>query len=435
MGYVQTTLPLTKELSIENGAHILYFYSDPEAYFQNILSFVLTGIEQGQHVIIIEKDPVVERLQETLCATVPPAQLDCVHFFNNFEFYGLYGDFHFDRILQNLSDLLQPFMAESCSVRLWGQVLWKEQDGVLKKLNTYECEADITISHLGYLTVCAYDGNEVPAVILTEMMKSHSYFMTDRELLHSPLYRSSTHLSTVFPSISVQEHLENEMDLYKQKLDFVHVVSHEVRNPLTVIKAYSSLLRAEERDPERAKRLQAIYDYSVVIDNEISHIISTEQMLSSEAVWKKAVIQPLPLLRDVIEIMDIKARTQNIRLDCDLTRLDKETIISNAMGFKLIVSNILSNAIKYSHEGDEIACNCGVEGSALVIEVRDHGVGMTADQVSRLFHKYEKMNHEASGQGIGLFMVKKLLDHFNGEIAVTSAPNAGSTFTVRLPLT
>lgn len=94
----------------------------------------------------------------------------------------------------------------------------------------------------------------------------------------------------------------------------------------------------------------------------------------------------------------------------------------------------MSNAIKYSHEGGVVDVDVSARDGKLRIVVKDEGVGMTPDQTAKLFRKYEKMNAEKTGQGIGLFMAKKLTDHFGGGIDVWSEPNRGTTVTVELPL-
>ena len=75
-----------------------------------------------------------------------------------------------------------------------------------------------------------------------------------------------------------------------------------------------------------------------------------------------------------------------------------------------------------------------IEDSAVVIDVKDEGIGMTEEQMNKLFIKYEKINQEQSGQGIGLFMVKMLVEHFDGNINVWSETCKGTTFSVVLPL-
>ena len=107
-----------------------------------------------------------------------------------------------------------------------------------------------------------------------------------------------------------------------------------------------------------------------------------------------------------------------------------------------IISNLLSNAIKYSPEGGEIKVSalCGrraEDGERVVIRVKDSGVGMTEEQCSRLFRRYERVDRDdiknIPGTGLGLYLVKSLVELHGGEITCESASGEGSTFVVRLP--
>lgn len=427
-------ISITDNVSIENGAHILYFYESMEGYIENATTFILTSIKQGQHVIFVDSEDRYRLVMSKIESLLSGEMKEHIHYLNNEQFYRTYDHFDFQKVLHNLNEVIDPYLDKDVPIRLWGHVDWMDQEKVIQKLHTYEHECDLTISELGFITVCAYNGMDVPAAIQTKLMKSHKYLMTDTELVHSSLYSKSSDEPTVFPSISVQSQLESEMDLYKQKLDFVHVVSHEVRNPLTVIKSYASLLSYDETNENKRQKLQTIIDYAEVIDNEMTHIISTEQMLTSESLWKRHLIFPCELLEEVIHIMETKSRTQNIQLSAKLCLDKKVKLLSNKIGFKLIVSNILSNAIKYSNEGQRVTFEACQEEGILVMRIKDEGIGMSSDQLNRLFNKYEKLNEERSGQGVGLFMVKKLLDHFDGDIEVQSVINKGTTVTVKLPV-
>ena len=104
-----------------------------------------------------------------------------------------------------------------------------------------------------------------------------------------------------------------------------------------------------------------------------------------------------------------------------------------------IVSNLLSNAIKYAPGGGEIRLAAAPDGpDHVVITVQDHGVGMTPEQVARLFHKYERLERDAirgiPGTGLGLYLIKHLVELHGGEISCESAPGQGSAFRVRLPV-
>ncbi|GLG02663.1 hypothetical protein Alches_27040 [Alicyclobacillus hesperidum subsp. aegles] len=430
---VQSTIALTHQLHVENGAHVLYFYMNKDVYIANAIAFIETAMAQKQHVVFIESTSLWSDMSQVLLqryGRIP----DCVSYVDNCGFYGMTDDFHPDHVHRRLNQAVDPYITQGRPVRLWGHVDWTDEVDIEEKLYRYESSCDFTVSELGFLTVCAYDAKQVPASVQIEMMRTHPYLMTDRELIRSNLYEHAGEKQYAYPSLSAQAKLESEMDLYKQKLDFVHVVSHEVRNPLTVIQAYATLLSADEPDPERAKKLRTIVDYTVVIDHEISHIMTTEQMLAAESIWHKRILHPRAVLDEVLHIMGTKARTQNIELVAEIDVAQTVTCLGNRLGYKLIFSNVISNAIKYSDEGGTVRVICRVAEQMLHFDVIDCGVGMTEQQMERLFRKYEKQNEDESGQGIGLFMVKKLVDEFAGDISVQSRLGVGTHVGIRLPV-
>jgi len=343
-------------------------------------------------------------------------------------------DFECSHILKNVETMLAPFSAEPVPLRIWSQLVWKEQGDLYLKFLEYECTCDLRMKGQDVFTICAYNSKTSSSSIMLAMMKSHEYIMTDNEIAKSDLYMNQTKFAVVYPSLISQALMQTEMDLYKQKLDFVQVVSHEVRNPLTVIKSYATLLLKENLSTAGKQKSYDIRDYVDVIDHEIAHIINTEQMLTTESLWVKSNIEALAALEKITSISEIKARTQNIKLHKKFSLTGNEQMNSNSIGFRLILSNLLSNAIKYSYEAGNVYIEARALDDQLVIEIWDEGMGMNQAQLGKVFLKYEKMNNDRSGQGIGLFMVKKLVDHFQGEIKIQSLTNEGTQIQVFLPL-
>ncbi|WP_078551456.1 MEDS domain-containing protein [Alkalihalobacterium alkalicellulosilyticum] len=426
------TISLTKNIQINDGSHILYFYQDEEKYIDNVVSFIMLANTMNQRVVYIDNLTHYQSVLNKLKDLLHEEQINSiVQYVNNYDFYEMYGHFHFERILHNFKKTLQPYVDENLSVRIWGFVDWVEKP-CSEELNNYEQHADISVNEIGYMTVCCYDGNKVSSVTQTEMLRSHEYFMTDKELVKSPLYNQLE--ETVFPSLTTQREIESEIDFYRQKLDFIHVVAHEVRNPLTVIKSFATILKSETNDPSMRERLGLIEDYSVAIDHEIHHIIETEQMLTSDTFWKHKLLKIITPIKEVLEIMEVKARTQNIYIEKTIHIPDSLLVKGNLMGYKLIISNLLSNAIKFSYEGGIVSFRCYTSDEFLIIEVIDHGIGIAPTQIDKLFQKYQKNDAAVPGQGIGLFMVNKLVSHFNGTISVESQPGKGTFIQVVFPI-
>ena len=426
---------LNEIIELSNGGHILYVYEDTECYVNNAVSYIVSGLEQEHHLLVVDNRELLLLINQKLENILPEEKLAMVHYTDNFDFYQMHGNFDVESIVNHFEQILEPFFKKDISIRKWAHVDWKEQDNIASILKEFEDRADCCVKDAGLVSVCAYDAHTLTVPLQMDLMRSHEYFMTDKELTRSYLYRN-TKKTVIFPSLSVQTKMQSEMDLYKQKLDFVHVVSHEVRNPLTVIKAYCSIILEQGLNSieENLSKIKDIRDYVDVIDNEMNHIIHTEQMLSNDLLWKKELVEPLPVIRDVIEFMTIKARTQNLELQHTLDLQGNERMYTNKIGLKLILSNLLSNAIKYSYEQSIVTLSVLAAHDKIVMKVKDHGIGMTEEQTRALFKKYGKFNPHKSGLGIGLYMVKELIDHFEGFIRIDSQFGAGTEAIVELPL-
>ncbi|RCW48002.1 MEDS domain-containing protein [Paenibacillus prosopidis] len=432
------SIQLTESIKVTNGAHILYTYDQLDDYIANAVSFIITGVQQGQHIIFVDSKQRYERITERLRLIGFSDTLSNIKYVNSGDFYRVSDTFTSAKVIQNFINVVQPFLDNNMSIRTWGHVEWKGYPNFEEQVIAYESECDASVNQLGIVTVCAYSGQRLTASMNMRLMQSHQYVMTDKQFTLSSLYNVPGK-TVIFPSLSEHTKIQSEMDLYKKKLDFVQVISHEVRNPLTVIKAYASMLLNEKEslqlNANASKKLEDIADYVTVIDNEIAHILNTEQMLTTEALWRTSDVIPLPIIQEVATMMEIKARTQNIQLNTEIALTGHEVMKSNVIGLRLIISNLLSNAVKYSFEGSEVYFKAAVIDFMLWIEIEDHGVGMTAEQQENLYRKYEKMNVDKSGQGIGLFMVKKLVELFNGEIYIDSEVGRGTIARVALPLT
>lgn len=425
------TIPLTKKIDIQEGSHLLYVYHSDELYLENLVSAIVMARSVNQHVIVIEKEEIYQTALEKVKKELnvdSEDDLDYIHFINSKDYYQVNGNFHFEYAINCLKGLFTSYTENNISIRVWGNVYLDNYLNNMDKLHTYECQCERSINDFNILTVCSYDGKVVPAIIQTEMMKSHPYLMTDTELVKSPLYAETK--ENVFPSIASQKKIESDLELYRQKLDFIHVIAHEVRNPLTVIKSFAAILKTEIDQEDSKTKLNLIEDYATAIDHEINHILQTEQMLTVDSLWETSPIDVLPIIHEVIDSMAVKARTQNIQLDTNIHLPNTIQIKANVMGIRLVISNLLSNAIKYSNENSRVILNSFIKEEFLYIEVIDHGIGMSQEEVDKLFTKYQKMNQDVPGQGVGLFMVYQLVRHFNGEIQVESEEKQGTKMKV-----
>ncbi|SES91920.1 MEDS: MEthanogen/methylotroph, DcmR Sensory domain [Salinibacillus kushneri] len=176
---------LTKDLQVNNNAHILYIFEDNQCYLENLIAYIHAGIERNHHLIVIEEAALFPEIKKRL-------QHDngqkYVHLIDNQQFYRSYGDFHIHHIVEHFYDILKPFLEKDINIRTWAHVNWKEQNDIVNKLDEFECLADKSVNHMRLMSVCAYNAYDVSANLQTILMRSHEYLMTDQELVPSSLY-------------------------------------------------------------------------------------------------------------------------------------------------------------------------------------------------------------------------------------------------------
>lgn len=430
------TVDLKEGLPVENGGHILYVFSDKSSYIENLVSYVADGIKLNHQVLIVDEIEIFQQVREKLLHQYSDEELESVYFEDNGIFYAVHNDFQSEQIITHFYDIMQELPQPIHMTRTWARVTWREQEELVSKLDEFETLADHNVQGQRIVSVCAYDGTQIPTELMIRSLRNHDYFMTDTELVRSPLYRGSKQ-SRVLPSLFVQSKIESEIDFYKRKLDFVHVVSHEVRNPLTIINAYANILRNTETNLSSGglEKIIAIEQHVQVIDHELTHIIETEQMLSNELYMKLEPIYPHATIEDVVDLMTMKSNVENVTFKCHSELKEHHSMIGNQMGIRLILSNLISNAIKYTGEQGRVEFSARVQDNQRIrFVVKDNGVGMSSDQLDVLFEKYAKFDENQAGQGIGLYIVKTLTDRFNGTIHIDSELGYGTEVTVDFPL-
>ncbi|WP_246944917.1 ATP-binding protein [Bacillus pinisoli] len=208
----------TKNINIINGTHILYVSSNPDLYIDNAVSYVSSGLTLGQAVVFIDDrgryNKVVERLFEK---GFQQEQVNRIVFAEHNEFYQTEKYLDVKPILRTFSSLLEPLVTSGVPIRAWGRVKWIPGQCCLpEKLREYEGAADDFITKVKCLTVCAYDGEELPSTVMMEIVKHHQYIMSDTEIALSGFYKKEK----LSPSIMIDASLENSLEKFKdlQKL-------------------------------------------------------------------------------------------------------------------------------------------------------------------------------------------------------------------------
>ena len=241
-------------------------------------------------------------------------------------------------------------------------------------------------------------------------------------------------LATIFTDITEIRNVE------RMKTAFVSTVSHELRTPLTSIKGFVSTLL---QDTEGYFDTETRHEFYEIIDNEcdrlkrlIDDLLNVSRIESGRALqmnWGE--FEPLAIIEKVMQAQ--RSYTDKHRLILDFNG-EVPVVLGDADKFDQILTNLLSNAIKYSPAGGEVRVEVDASNHDITFSVSDQGIGVPADKLPHIFEKFERVDNrdtrQAGGTGIGLFLVKHLVQRHEGTIDVRSTVGKGTTFTVHLPL-
>ena len=216
------------------------------------------------------------------------------------------------------------------------------------------------------------------------------------------------------------------------KTDFISNVSHEIKTPLAVIQNYATLLQDDTLDSETRKNYsKTLISASKRITDLITNILKLNKLENQEIQEKHEAFHLTDALADNVVEFETLIETKNLELNCDF---DDVIIFSSKSLLEIVWNNLISNAIKFTPNGGKIDISLKRKNKNVEIKVSDTGCGMTSETGSKIFEKFYQgdTSHSTQGNGLGLALVKKVIDILGGEIAVQSEVNKGSTFTILL---
>ena len=251
--------------------------------------------------------------------------------------------------------------------------------------------------------------------------------------LFAPSDRANVFGTLIVIRDTTQEHLARHAGA-----DFVSHVSHELKTPLNTIASYSELLMGAPA-PGEALRIEAvnvIHDEVERMAGLINNLLNISKLESGAMKLERQRVNLRDLLNDAFESQRQSAVGKELDFRIDVppnlgaAALDKDL-------FRIAINNLLSNAIKYNRRGGHVELSAEEsDDQTLSIHVRDGGIGIPAEQRERIFDKYFRVDDPASadrkGHGLGLYLVRQIIELHQGSIAVVSQPGRGTEFCIRV---
>jgi PAS domain S-box-containing protein len=258
--------------------------------------------------------------------------------------------------------------------------------------------------------------------------------LIDVSLTISPVRDTQGHIIGISKiARDISERKQNE----RRKDDFIGMVSHELKTPLTSLTAIIQVAEAKLKDNPDSFLTGAMAKAGRQIKKMVSLVngfLDISRLESGKMLIEKQDFNLSDLLKEIITENELNPSTHIIQLGiCDQmwVHADRDKIGS-------VVANFLSNAIKYSPRGKHIEVECQLAGKFVQVSVKDEGMGIKAQDLPRVFDRYYRVetNHtrNISGFGIGLYLCAEIIKHHGGKIWVESESGVGSTFYFSLPL-
>ncbi len=243
--------------------------------------------------------------------------------------------------------------------------------------------------------------------------------------------------TTMKMSRNVKEYL-SQIEKEKQiRQEFFSNASHELKTPITSIQGYAELLESgmiqdENMKLDFARRIKKEAENMTGLINDIL-MISRLEAKDAEVVFSSVRISVL--LDDILDSLKPLAAQCQVFLHADCQPI---TIEANPQQMKELLNNLITNAVKYNRPGGQVWVQIREQGDAMVVRVKDNGMGIPADSLDRIFERFYRVDKGRSrkqgGTGLGLSIVKHIVSFYRGTIRVSSEIDKGSEFVVELPL-
>ncbi|MBT9488758.1 MAG: PAS domain-containing protein [Rubrivivax sp.] len=217
------------------------------------------------------------------------------------------------------------------------------------------------------------------------------------------------------------------------KSQFLARMSHELRTPLNAVLGFAQLLLLDAPTEPQRQRLDYIRGAGQHLLSLINDVLDLSSLDTGELRIEAEAVDLAALVQETLPLLDPLRGHGDLRLDLDIAPL---WVQADPVRLRQVLLNLLSNAFKYNRPGGSVQVSARAEGAQVVLAVADTGRGMNPGQLRQLFEPFNRLGAQRDGiegTGIGLAIVKGLVDRMQGRIDVQSEPGEGTVFTVRLP--
>jgi len=245
-------------------------------------------------------------------------------------------------------------------------------------------------------------------------------------------------------SYEVEKNAREELErLDKAKNQFLLLIQHHLRTPLTSIMGYSDLLLRGTYGKQSKKTIEVIKRFEVLTQGLIKMVNEfldvTQFQLGKSVVFLKPGMEVVPILEKIVNELKFETEKKGVYLKLEKTK-NIPAISADPVKLKAALFNIIDNAVKYTTKGGVSIKVLAKDNSKILIQIKDTGIGISKENLKTMFNRVFERGEEAkktfvTGRGIGLYLANQIVKYHNGAIVVDSeGEGKGSTFNIELPI-
>lgn len=437
--------------SIPWGTHISQLYSSKEDFWEVGVPYILSGLLNNELCIWIysqntsyeEVIGIISKNIRDIDIFLERGQLKIIP---HTEWYTNDSSFNEVRVNRQWRELITYALDQGFDgLRAVADTYWLEKS-YYRDFSQYENNINKLVSELPFIVVCLYDAGKVDIYEAAEIIKNHSYVITR----HGDCLELIKNLELLIKDRQLEESEErnnknNELlnltlEYDKMKTEFFSNISHELKTPLNVILATIQLLKSQKGQVYQGLRenkyLKIMQQNCYRLLRLVNNLIDITKIDSNYYEIKLQNYNIVYLVEEITTSVADYAMGKGITIIFD-TNTEEKVVACDPDQIERIILNLLSNAIKFTPSGGNIWVTIFDKGEKMEISIKDTGIGIPQDKQECIFNRFQQVDksltRQSEGSGIGLSLVKALVEKHNGKINLNSELGKGSEFTIEIP--